>query len=350
MNCIRFNLMTFARAAQFAILVSCCAAVTAQDKVYPLQGSALSGKIAEITRNEVSIEVRGNKQTLPLTQVRKITFEGEPSGLDRARELFAQQQFDQARDEIRKLDVAAAKSPQIAQEMEFYGWYCEGKLGLIGAGGDKAKAAAGLLALSRTNANSHHMYDVAEMLGDLAVSLGRADSATTYYNLLLQSPSPDTKARGVYALANLELTQNKTAEAKTRFEQLAAATAATPEMTRIKNLAEVGLAVCKIRGGQAQEALTQLKSMVEKNDSTDQELFARIYNAQGACFTTLNQSNLAVLAYLRTDLLFFTDPDAHAEALYYLSNLWAKIGEPSRASDAKARLVAAYAGSSWANK
>ncbi len=71
---------------------------------------------------------------------------------------------------------------------------------------------------------------------------------------------------------------------------------------------------------------------------------------RGDCYTALKQDNLAVLAYLRTDLLFFSDADAHAEALYQLSKLWPKIGEPARAADARSRLVAQYSGSAWANK
>jgi predicted negative regulator of RcsB-dependent stress response len=324
--------------------------VLAQDRVFPKQGAVASGKIQEINRSEVTIEVRGTKQKLPLAEVRKITFGDEPSGLDRARELFAQQQYDQVLDELKKIDVTAVKNPLVAQDIEFYRFYSEGKLGLTGSGGDKEKAAAGLVGLARKNGESHHMFDLSELLGDLAVALGKPDGASNYYNLLLKSPSADTKARGVYRLALLELGQGKNAEARVRFQQLTGAPANSPEMARLKSLGEVGLAVCDLRDGNAQQALDQLKQMVEKYDSTDQELFARIYNAQGACFTALNQDNLAVLAYLRTDLLFFSDADAHAEALYQLTKLWPKIGEPARAADSRSRLVAQYAGSLWANK
>ncbi len=321
-----------------------------QDKVYPKQGAVATGKITEITRTEVSIDVRGNQQKLPLVDVRKITFDGEPSGLDRARELYLQEQYDQALDEIKKIDASSVKNPLIAQDMEFYRYYCEGKMGLTGTGGDKEKAAAGLVNLARKNGNSHHMFELSELLGDLAVALGKADGAVNYYNLLLSAPTPELKARGVYRLAQLELGQGKTTEAKTRFQQLTGATASTPGMARLKSLGEVGVAVCEIREGKPEQALAQLKQMVDKYDSTDQELFAHIYNAQGACYTALNQDNLAVLAYLKTDYLFFSDAEAHAEALYYLSKLWPKIGEPAKAADSRSRLVARYAGSAWANK
>ncbi len=131
---------------------------------------------------------------------------------------------------------------------------------------------------------------------------------------------------------------------------MAGLNASSPSMVRMKSLAEVGLAICDARDGKPQQALDQLKAMVAKYDSTDQELFARIYNAQGACYMALNNTNLAVLAYLRTDLMFFTEPESHAEALYQLSQLWPKVGEAARGTDSRSRLVSKYAGSTWANK
>lgn len=67
-----------------AVCLCLVSSLQAQDKVYPVQGAVATGKIIEITRNEITIEVRGNKQKLPLAEVRKVTFDDEPSGLDRA--------------------------------------------------------------------------------------------------------------------------------------------------------------------------------------------------------------------------------------------------------------------------
>ena len=322
----------------------------AQDKVYPIQGSVASGKLIEITRDVITIEVRGNNQKLPVAEVRKVVFDDEPSSLDRAREMFGQEQYSQVLDELKKIDASTIKNPLIVQDIEFYRFYSEGKLGLTGAGGDKAEAKKGLLALAGKNKNSHHMFDLSALLGDLAVGLGKPDEAARYYGVLMSSPSAETKALAVYRLAQLELGQGKTAEARTRFQQLAALTASSASVSRLKSLAEVGTALCDARDGKPQQALDQLKQMVVKYDSTDQELFARIYNAQGACYIALEKPSLALLAYLRTDWMFFTDAEAHAEALYQLVQLWPKAGEPSRATETRARLVSQYAGSVWANK
>ncbi len=321
-----------------------------QDKVYPIQGAVASGKIVDITRDEITIEVRGNNQKLPVSEVRKVVFDDEPSGLDRAREMFGQGQYSQVIDELKKIDASGIKNPLIVQDIEFYRFYSEGKLGLAGSGGDKAKAKAGLLALASKNKNSHHMLDLSELLGDLAVGLGKPDEAARYYGLLMSSPNADTKALAVYRLAQLDLGQGKNTEARTRFQQLVGLTSSSTATARLKSLAEVGLALCDAREGKPQQALDQLKQMVVKYDSTDQELFARISNAQGACYIALEKPSQALLAYLHTDWLFFTDAESHAEALYQLTQLWPKAGEPARATETRARLVSQYAGSVWANK
>ena len=168
--------------------------------------------------------------------------------------------------------------------------------------------------------------------------------------MLLKAESPVTKGRGLYKLAQVDLAMNKPDEARQRFEQLIAAPTTSAEMGRLKLLAEVGLAVCENLAGNPQSALQRLDAMVQKNDSTDLELFARISNAQGACYQSLGRTVDALLSYLKTDMLFFTDPDAHAEALYHLKKLWTEYGQPSRAADAAARLTQKYASSIWANR
>ena len=205
-----------------ATLLGLVSTGVAQDRVYPEQGVAASGKIVTITPNEVTINVRGAEQKFSVDDIRKLSFDGEPNGLDRAREQALMGQYEQAVEEVKKLSTNGIENPLIVQDIEFYRWYCEGKLGLAGSG-DKNAAIKGLYALAGQNRNTHHLYPLSEILGELSLAIGQPDKAVTFFTMLLNAPSADTKASGIYRLGEVELSQGKPAEAKVRFEQLAAA-------------------------------------------------------------------------------------------------------------------------------
>jgi tetratricopeptide (TPR) repeat protein len=308
-----------------------------------------TGKITALSPSKVTIAVRGNEQNYDMSDVLKISFDGEPTELERARDQCLNDQYDQALDEIKKLDPSSIENPVLQQEVQFYRWYCEGKLGLEGQG-DKEAAIRGLIGIVAKNRNTHHFYDIGELLGELNLALGKPNDAAKYFGVLLNAPDADTKARGVYRLAQVQLYQDEYEAARERFSQLMNAPAASEAMTKLKSLAEVGLAVCDQKAGKNEEALRKLDELIAKYPSTEYDLFAQIYNAKGAIHEQLGQPVQALLSYLKTDLLFFTEAEAHAEALYHLKSLWTEYGDPARAADAGKRLVAQYASSKWANQ
>ena len=336
-------------ALSFVFLTVVGAVSQGLDRVYPKQGVPASGKIKSMSRDEVTITVRGKDQKYQVADIRKITFDGEPRALDRAREQVLMEQYDQALDELKKIAVDSIENPLARQDVEFYRWYSEGKLGLAGSG-DKAAAIKGLLHLASTNPKTYHLYDLSELLGELAMAVGQPDKARSYFGLLSKAPSPEMKAAAAYHLGEVELSLGKPAEAKKYFTQLMAGSSNSPEMLRLKSFAQIGLAICESMEGKSEQAIAKLEKMIESSDSTDQGLFARLNNALGACYLALKQPKKALLRYLETDLLFFTEADAHAEALYNLSKLWPEVGNAARAAEARERLVKQYASSRWASK
>jgi tetratricopeptide (TPR) repeat protein len=325
------------------------ATVVAEDRVFPLAGGRVSGKITEATKDNIIIEASGKTQKFAPNDITRIQFDGEPQSLSRAKEFVSNGQLESAALEIKKVDPASLMTDDHKKEFAYYRWFIEGRLALIGKG-DAAGAVKGLLAFAKENPQTFHFYEMTENLGNLASSLGNFDRAAVYFAALSKSPVREVQVRGKYLEGRSLLTQQKVPEAAKAFSDVAAASADTPTVARIKKLAVVGMARCDVVNGKAPEALGSLQKLVKENDSTDGELFANIYNAQGECLAKMEQNEGAVLAFLHTDLLFANQPDSHAEALYHLSSLWTKVGDPQRAADAKARLLSLYAGSSWAKK
>jgi hypothetical protein len=123
-----------------------------------------------------------------------------------------------------------------------------------------------------------------------------------------------------------------------------------PDFERHKQLARVGRAACQAELGETEKALAELMDVIARGDAQDIELFARANNALGACYRKSNQPKYAELYYTKTDLLFSQASDAHAESLYYLSELGRELGHADRAQSAQRRLRAQYAQSPWARK
>lgn len=321
-----------------------------QDRVFPKQGAPISGSISKINANEVVIAARGKEQTLAIKDVRKITFDKEPASLDRAREMALEGKYQQAIDQLKTVQRdSLPENPLLRQDYDFFLWWSEASRSLAGTG-DPTGAIKGLMALDKTNPDSHHKYSIKNLLGRLATAKKAYERAADYFGELAQSTDDVDRASGVYYLAKVRLEQGQPEEAKKQLQRLVGSAATSPEMARFKSLAAVLEARCDIELGNAEAALKALDALAMREDNTDIQLFAELNNARGAAYLKLNDTKRAAYSFLQTDLLFFTDPESHAEALFYLKRLLVGVGQPAKAADANQRLSQLYASSVWANK
>ncbi len=323
--------------------------LVADDKVYQTSGTSLTGEITDISRNEVVISVRGKTQNVPVNNILRVTFDGEPPAFSRAKEFASQGQWEQADEEFKSVDPKSIESENLKKDYLYYRSLIAGQLALAGKG-SPTQPAAGLVQFAQANAKSHHFYELCEVLGGLAASLGSYPEAKKYYSALGAAPFPEYKIKGSYLVGTVALLEGKADEAKAEFAKVESAAATDPVSQRYQKLASVAVIRTEIAKGNAKAAIDQLLKLAETNDSTDASLFANIYNTLGEAHLAINELNNAKLSYLATDLLFSADPDKHAEALYNLASLWEKTGDPQRAVDAKTRLKELYGGSIWAKK
>ncbi len=331
------------------ILLASTLRLDAQDRIFVIQGTAANGVVQEIAKDKVVMQVRGNNQNFPTNTITWVVFEGEPAIFPRAKEFAYKGQYDEAMAELKKIDASSLKSDNSKKDLDFYRAYTEGKLALMGKG-DAKKAAEALLAFVQANRDSFHFYDCSELLGELALHLGVYDKAALYFGALSKAPFKELSIKSRYLEARALLAQNKFAEAKKSCGLAMAESAADAAALRIQKLAAVLAARCDAGEGNSEAALTSLRKLIQDNDATDTELFSKIYNAQGEALYKLNRMEEAAIAFLHTDLLFASQSDSHAEALYYLIQIWPKIGEPQRAVESREKLNNSYPGTSWAKK
>lgn len=303
--------------------------------------------------SEVSMDMAGVLRKFPVNEITKVAFGEDPTELTSARNLIVDQKnYNSAKDQLDKLDPAKAEREFVKQDIMYYKAFVTAKLALT-EGGNKNDAASAMFKFYKANPTSYHFYEAAEILGDLAVATGKYDVAATFYGDtgLGGAPWPEYKLRAGILSGRALMLAGKYEEAIKAFDGVAASQENSPEANALKQHANVGKAQCLAEGGKADEGITMLNDIVAKGDpQLDSKLFARAYNALGNCYLKQSKPKDAVMAFLKTDLLFFTDSDAHAEALSKLAKLWDETGHADRATDARNKLRDRYSGSVWATK
>jgi tetratricopeptide (TPR) repeat protein len=337
-----------------AALAVCCllpgSAQAQRDVIVPLNGSRLTGVILSVSPVEIEIDVSGNPRKIQVNEIQTVMFTEDPRDLGTARSRALDGQFEEALAMLSRITPDSINRDLIKQDLEFYRALSAARISLSG-GGDKSAAAKALIDFINAYPQSFHNFEAAELVGDLAYSLGRFDAASEYYQKLAMAPWPEHQLRAKVLDARALAGQGKMTEAQQRYEEVIAATVDSAAALKQKTFAQIGRAVCLAELGNPDQGLTTVESIIRDNDPQgNAELFARAYNAQGLCHLKADRPKDALLAFLHVDLLFNSDYDAHAQSLYYLSQLWTTVGRSDRAVASRSLLKSRYAGTVWASR
>lgn len=318
------------------------------DQIFVAKGAPSKGAITAMTKDQVTLDMAGVARPFQVNEITRVTFADEPNELNNARNAVGQNNYNLAITELRKLD-GQAFGAYITSDIAYYKALSQAKLAMT-EGGDKNAATTELLNWVRVpaNANSHHFYEAAELLGDISVASGKFAEAVKFYGPIASAPWGDYQMRSNIATGRALAAQKDFAGALTKYDAVLASDLATPEAAQQKLLATVGKAVCLAETGKPADGVTALNDIIAKNDPQDTVLFARTYNALGNCYLKLNKPKDALQAFLHTDILFYADADSHAEALFNLSKLWNDVNKSDRAVAARNTLQERYSGSLWA--
>jgi tetratricopeptide (TPR) repeat protein len=340
--------------AAIGALLCCFATVSAEDQLYRKGMGSERGVVTDMSKAEVTLTVSGVKRQFPANEIQRITFEGEPSDLSQARTtILTTANYKAALEELKKIDLKKINMREefIKQEVDFYRALCQGHLALT-EGGEKTAAENALRQFCTDHKESYHFYPAAELAGDVAAAAGRYADAAKYYNAVASAPWDETRIRANVALGRMLSAQGKFPEALERYDAVAK-DVDTAETGPLKQQAIVGRAMCLAETGKPDEAIALIvdpKGVINTNDPKDSKLMARAYNALGTAYAKASKKKEAILAFLHTDLLYFQDPDAHAEALYNLANLFQETNKSDRSLEARNTLKQRYAGSVWETK
>ncbi|NNE00065.1 MAG: tetratricopeptide repeat protein [Pirellulaceae bacterium] len=334
------------------VLLSGLGEIAAQsvDQIQTTSGSRLEGSVTAVTPVEVTIDVRGSKRGVPVNEIKYVAFADDPPELKAGRNRILAGKFATGLADLKKINPADVQGELVKRDLQFYLALATSELALS-AGGDKTQASAAMLAFVRAAPNSYHFFDAAQMLGDLALAQQDAAGAARYYGAISsKAPWPEYKMAALMSEARALISQGEFAAAQKKYESVLSAKSDTKESRRQKLFAQIGRGRCLAETSAPQEGIDLIEEVIAKNDPADSELFGRAYNALGDCLLKAGKTKDALMAYLHVDVLFYSDPEIHAESLYYLTKLWSATKNNDRSIAARKMLDDRYAGSIWASK
>jgi tetratricopeptide (TPR) repeat protein len=310
----------------------------------------LRGRVLSITAQQVDMEevgATGLTKQVPVNEVITIFFEDEPSQLQTARKHMNDGDYEQALVALDKIPETEAKRKEIVTEIEYAKALCAARMALAGSG-DVADAGKKMVGFVTGNANSFHYLEACELIGNLLVARGNFAGAEKYYAVLAQAPWPDYKMRAKVALGRALLAQGKLPAATKAFQDVISDASGDELAEEQRSAAQLGKARCLAAGGQADQAIKMVEAIIAKADSENVDLNAQAYNALGTALRKAGKAKEALLAFLHVDLLYSSMPDAHAEALANMVELFTELHKPDHAKRARQVLEDRYKSSPWA--
>ncbi len=339
-------------AALLVLLLASTVHAQRGDNVLLMDGKTERGEILKASPTAVTMMVRDREMPIAVSTIKVITFENEPASLRSVRESIRDGQLDQALAAWKRVEDKDMDRSIVKEEYAFLG--AQIKALQVAEGSVQAKVA--MDAVGQFMAQYPESWRTAaalELRGDLAMSMGDAMTAAKEFARLGKVSSGVTKMRSNVRSADALRATGDPGNVKmamNMYLQVVRASVSNAEEQRQQQLAMVGAMAIAAEAGKADQAIEKLKSIIDNNDPKDIELFARAYNALGDAHRAANQPMDAIIAYLFTDELFYRDPNAHAESLYWQGQLWGELGKNARATQAKNMLRQRYPTSPWLKK
>lgn len=318
----------------------------------------LRGSIVETTPDTIRLETPANpikkEWIVPTEDVLEVFLDGEPEELRSARGMVAAGDGDGALEQLATAqagDRAAAweqASDAVRAERLFVTAAANAQVALHSAAGLEP-ALAGLRGFLKSHPRSHHAAFVQELIGDVLVRMDRPDEALAAY-AAIATQAPSRRIRAEMLKGRLHLGRKRWQEARAALEKAIAVESPAGDGSAVleKREARLLLARCLARDGRAADGITLARQLIAEADAADGVGLALMYVALAEAQQAAGDRNKdAVISCLAVDAVHNGVPEAHAEALARLVELWEQENHPERAREARQALEQTYPDSPW---
>lgn len=313
-------------------------------------GETIRGTIANITKSGLEVQQTGRATPVAVTDIADIRWDSEPPELNITRIRERNGELEEALKSYQTLaDSIEAAKVEMKKDVNFLVARTLGKQAIA----DPAKKDAAIKALEdfvNANAESIRYYEALDWLGRVQKATGELAAAKTTYQRIAGAEIPEIKTSGLNALGRVKIEEEDFAGATADFDQVIQAGGQGPAAMRQQFAAQLGKAIVLQKQGDNAGSTKLLDEVIAKSSPDDAAVQAEAFLQKGICHEALGQQQDALLAFLHVDILFSSQPDAHAEALFHLTRLWDAAGRADRAGAARAGLTQRYPNSEWAKQ
>ena len=309
-----------------------------------------NGQITSESPTEVKIKTTaGKEETIPVSSIDTVTYDSLPPSFLRAESRLNAGAIAEAAD-LYGTAVTEAKGKVPIERAAMYGRaHALMELALV----DQSKAndaASALEAFAKAHPTSRQIAPALTSLVQLRLSQGdlpKAEKAVADLKAKLKYPPELAKALDlapVFEARILSKKGNNDDALKVLEGLLTTATQGSPA-SRAALLAK---AECLAALKKFPEAEAAIKDVIAQAPPEDQAIQAEAYNTLGDCLKAAGRPKDALMAYLKTDILYDGSKDQHALALFQIVDLWRTLKQDGRANDVQERLRQTYPQSPYA--
>lgn len=356
----RLNTLPIARSAMLRLAAACLALsallaspAAAVDRIVKRTGESVAGKIAEMGRDQVALDVTvGADQTVPANEIDYVEFDGQPPELRLARSAVEVGNIAQADEQLASSLQKAGDNRDLKLEIEFL----QAQAAAAQAARDPQQAAGAiekLRAFSTSGIKHYRYYPALRLLARTQVLAGKGFEARSTYQELAQSPFAEHKLAARVGEADAAMSDGEIDEAATLYDGVAGESAKQPGEVSQVLAAKLGQARVAVARKSYDQAIETLDGVIGETGPADTRVQAEAYVRRGDAFAAKgNAAKDAIMSYLHVDVVpaLSKESELHAEALYRLKQMWPLVSENTRASQAADRLQSLYPNSEWAKK
>jgi hypothetical protein len=339
-------------------------AVRAEDKLY-LKTSKDKPAYTAFVKQETprGVKLDGVKQEIAADDIRDIVYLVEPISLRLkyyqagvAKETAARASADEKkRAELLAEAIQLYEDTilQLKEDFAFAKRHAEFKVALLRSlqAQDDGEPKSLDLAITRLkefktkHPQSWQLSTCLKQLGQLLVERGDYADAEQTYRELAQADVADATRQEAELLSvqvslkagQILLKQGKQAEADQRFadaeKKLAGLHAALPKGSPQGARVQLALAECLGAAKKLPGAKKLVQEVIAATKKEDKSVKALAYNTLGFCYYLNEQWQEARWQFLWVDAVYHQDKVQHAKALYYLADIFARLGEKERGQE-----------------